>query len=71
MSELLDFELRGKYQLLISGYAWLLHLLMDKPISIENVVAIDLELEALEETIRVLKKEFRDLAGRTWGGGRW
>ena len=72
----LDIELKGKYQLLISGYAWLIHLLEMKEEhrerQMKNISALSLELEELEGEIKLLRKEYELVSGgERWGRSIW
>lgn len=66
MAEVLDTELRGKHLLLVAGYGMELYR-MEKTGYDENVLALSLELDELEETIKTLKKVFRKQTGEYWG----
>jgi len=57
---MIDFELRGKYQLLIAGTAWELNT-REKRYNLENIVSLDLELEGIEEEIKELKRQLRKI----------
>ena len=65
MTEAINSELRGKYLLLYSGYAMLLHL-YDEHKFLGNTICLELELEDLETSIKALKKEYRKRAGHRW-----
>ena len=71
----LDIELRGKFLLLISGYAWLLHLLKmeegERERQMKNISALSLELEELEGEIKLLRKEYEIVSGERWGRSVW
>ena len=56
--ENIDFELRGKYQLLIAATAWELNQL-EKGVEGTNRVALALEIDEIEEQIKELKHELR------------
>jgi len=58
--EMIDSELRGKYQLLIAGTAWELYT-REKRYNLENIVSLELELEGIVEKIKELKRQLRKI----------